>query len=83
MFSLGRYEGDIYHLTEWQILVHVIQGRDFPGAELNPYVCIQIDDQKRYTGVQKSSNSPFFGEVISFSSFYFSEEIRFLTYFLT
>jgi len=64
--SLGRYEGDIYHLTEWQILVHVIQGRDFPGSELNPYVCIQIDDQKRYTGVQKSSNSPFFGEFFTF-----------------
>ena len=44
-------------------MVHVIQGRDFPGSELNPYVCVQIDDQQRYTGVQKSSNSPFFGEV--------------------
>ncbi len=61
--SLGRYEGDIYQIQEWQIMVHVIQGRDFSGLEINPYVCIQIDDQKRYTGVQRSTNSPFFGEV--------------------
>jgi hypothetical protein len=50
-------------MTEWQVMVHVIQGRDLPDAEINPYVCIQIDEPKRSTGVQKSSNSPFFGEV--------------------
>ena len=50
-------------MIDWQVMVHVIQGRDLPGAELNPYVCIQLAEQKRYTGVQKSSNSPFFGEV--------------------
>ena len=64
---MGRYEGDIYQIQEWQIMVHVVQGRDFAGLEINPYVCIQIDDQKRYTGVQKSTNSPFFGEVKSIS----------------
>lgn len=62
-FSLGRYEGDPYEINEWQIMVHVIQGREFPGLELNPYVCIQIDDQKRYTNIHQSSNSPYFGEV--------------------
>ena len=61
--SLGRYEGDPYEINEWQIMVHVIQGRDFPGLELNPYICIQIDDQKRYTNIHQSSNSPYFGEV--------------------
>ena len=63
LFSLGRYEGDPYEINEWQIMVHVIQGRDFPGLELNPYICIQIDDQKRYTNIHQSSNSPYFGEV--------------------
>lgn len=63
LFSLGRYEGDPYEINEWQIMVHVIQGREFPGLELNPYVCIQIDDQKRYTNIHQSSNSPYFGEV--------------------
>ncbi|UJR24822.1 hypothetical protein I4U23_006197 [Adineta vaga] len=51
--SLGRYEGDIYQMTDWQIMVHIIQGRDFAGLDLNPYICVQIDDQKRYTGVHK------------------------------
>ena len=62
-FSLGRYEGNPYELTEWQIVVHVIQARDLPGLELNPYVSVQIDQQKRYTNIQKSSNSPYYGEV--------------------
>ena len=62
-FSLGRYDGDVYQMTDWQIMVHVIQGRDFTGLDINPYVCVQIDDQKRYTGVHRCSNSPFFGEV--------------------
>lgn len=62
-FSLGRYEGNPYDLTKWQIMIHVIQGRDFPGLELNPYVSITIGDQKRYTIVHRSANSPYFGEV--------------------
>ncbi|CAF1235979.1 unnamed protein product [Adineta ricciae] len=64
--SLGRYEGDPYEINEWQIMVHVIQGREFPGLELNPYVCVQIDDQKRYTNIHQSSNSPYFGEFFTF-----------------
>jgi hypothetical protein len=50
-------------MTDWQIMVHIIQGRDLPGLELNAYVSVQIDQQKRYTTIHKSSNSPYFGEV--------------------
>lgn len=60
---MGRYEGNAYELTEWQVMVHIIQGRDLPGLELNPYVIVQIGDQKQRTHVQKSSNSPYFGQV--------------------
>jgi len=60
---LGRYEGNAYELTEWQIMIHIIQGREFPGLELNPYIIVQIGDQKRRTNTHKSSNSPYFGEV--------------------
>ena len=52
-------------MTEWQIMVHLIQARDLPGSDINPYICVQIADEKRYTGVQKCSNTPFFGEVNS------------------
>ena len=47
-------------MTEWQVIVHNIPRRDLPSAEINPNVCIQIDEQKRSTVVQKSSKSPFF-----------------------
>jgi hypothetical protein len=62
-FSLGRYQGNEYEMNEWQIMVHVIQARSLPGIDINPYVCVQIDDQKRYTGIHKCANSPYFGEV--------------------
>ena len=65
-FSLGRYEDDIYRIKDWQIMVHVIQGRDFLGEDLNSYVCIEIGNQTRYTVVQRSTNAPFFGEVYQF-----------------
>ncbi|CAF3717062.1 unnamed protein product [Rotaria sordida] len=64
--SLGRYEGDEYQMTEWQIMVNIIQGRDFTGLDINPYVCVQIGDQKRYTIVHKCTTSPFFGEFFTF-----------------
>ncbi|CAF4328073.1 unnamed protein product, partial [Rotaria sp. Silwood2] len=64
--SLGRYVGDMYEMTEWQVMVHVIQGRDFSGLNINPYVSVQIDNQKRYTNIQKSCNSPYFGEFFTF-----------------
>ncbi len=60
---MGRYEGDIYRMQEWQIMVHVLQGRNFAGLDINPYVCVQIDNEKRFTGVHRCTNSPFFGEV--------------------
>jgi hypothetical protein len=64
---LGRYDGDVYQMHEWQIMVHVIQGREFAGLDINPYVCVQIDNQKKFTGIHKSTNSPFFGEVNLFN----------------
>ncbi|CAF3824596.1 unnamed protein product [Rotaria sordida] len=64
--SLGRYVGDVYEMTEWQLMVHIIQARDLPGLNISPYVSVQIDNQKRYTSVQKSCNSPYFGEFFTF-----------------
>ncbi|CAF3351971.1 unnamed protein product [Rotaria sp. Silwood1] len=64
--SLGRYEGDEYQMTQWQVMVNIIQGRDFAGIDINPYVCVQIGDQKRYTGIHKCNNSPYFGEFFTF-----------------
>ncbi|CAF2056570.1 unnamed protein product [Rotaria magnacalcarata] len=61
--SLGRYDGDAYQMIQWQIMVNIIQGRNFAGVDINPYVCVQIGYQKRYTGVHKCTNSPFFGDV--------------------
>ncbi|CAF1400273.1 unnamed protein product [Rotaria magnacalcarata] len=64
--SLGRFIGDPYEINEWQVVVHVIQARDLPGLNINPYIIVHIGDQKKQTSVHKSSNSPYFGEFFSF-----------------
>ncbi|CAF5099813.1 unnamed protein product, partial [Rotaria magnacalcarata] len=64
--SLGRYTGDPYEMTEWQVMVHIVQARDLPGLNINPYVVVQIDNQKYQTSTQKSSSSPYFGEFFTF-----------------
>lgn len=61
--SLGRYTGDLYELTEWQVMVHIVQARDLVGLAINPYVIVQIADQKQKTTTIKSSNSPYFDQV--------------------
>lgn len=63
---MGRYEGNPYELTDWQIMVNIIQGRDFAGLDINPYVTVSIGNQKYKTNVHKASNSPYYGEVNSF-----------------
>ncbi|CAF1313663.1 unnamed protein product [Adineta steineri] len=64
--SLGRYEGDPYEINEWQIMIHIIQARELPGLDLNPYICIEIDEEKKYSNRHQSSNSPYFGEFFTF-----------------
>lgn len=61
--SLSRYEGNRHQIKDWQILLHVIRAEHLPGLEVNPFVKIEIGDQTRSTATQKSTNSPYFGEV--------------------
>jgi len=46
-----------------QISVTVIEARQLAGVNMDPVVCVQIGDQKKYTSVKESTNCPYYNEV--------------------
>lgn len=48
---------------DFQVCVTIIEARQLPGLNMDPVVCIQIGDQKKYTSVKESTNCPYFNEV--------------------
>lgn len=50
---------------DFQVCVTIIEARQLPGLNMDPVVCIQIGDQKKYTSVKESTNCPYYNEVRS------------------
>lgn len=48
---------------DFQICVTIIEARQLPGLNMDPVVCIQVGDQKKYTSVKESTNCPYYNEV--------------------
>ncbi|XP_037920162.1 otoferlin-like isoform X1 [Hermetia illucens] len=51
---------------DFQVCVTIIEARQLPGLNMDPVVCIQIGDQKKYTSVKESTNCPYFNEYFVF-----------------
>lgn len=62
--SLGR-QNDHLKSQDFQVAVTIIEARQLPGLNMDPVVCIQIGDQKKYTSVKESTNCPYYNEVIN------------------
>lgn len=62
--SLGR-RNDHLKSQDFQVAVTIIEARQLPGLNMDPVVCIQIGDQKKYTSVKESTNCPYYNEVIN------------------
>jgi len=45
------------------VSVTVIEARQLAGVNMDPVVCVQVGDQKRYTSVKESTNCPYYNEV--------------------
>lgn len=41
----------------------VIEARQLAGVNMDPVVCVQVGDQKKYTSVKESTNCPYYNEV--------------------
>jgi len=51
-----------------QVSVTVIEARQLAGVNMDPVVCVQVGDQKRYTSVKESTNCPYYNEVFNIYS---------------
>lgn len=60
--SLSR-KNDHLKSQDFQVCVTIIEARQLPGLNMDPVVCIQIGDQKKYTSVKESTNCPYYNEV--------------------
>jgi hypothetical protein len=48
---------------DFQLCLTVIEARQLAGLNMDPVVCIQVGDQKKYTSVKESTNCPYYNEV--------------------
>ena len=46
-----------------QVCVTIIEARQLAGLNMDPVVCVQVGDQKKYTSVKESTNCPYYNEV--------------------
>ena len=49
---------------DFQICITIIEARQLAGLNMDPVVCVQVGDQKKYTSVKESTNCPYYNEVI-------------------
>lgn len=49
--------------ADFQICITVIEARQLAGLNMDPVVCVQIGDQRKFTSVKESTNSPYYNEV--------------------
>ena len=48
---------------DYQVCVTVIEARQLAGLNMDPVVCVQVGEQKKYTSVKESTNCPYYNEV--------------------
>lgn len=48
---------------DYQVCITIIEARQLAGLNMDPVVCVQIGDQRKYTSVKESTNCPYYNEV--------------------
>ena len=44
----------------------MIEARQLVGLNMDPVVCVEIGDDKKYTSMKESTNCPYYNEVSEF-----------------
>ena len=55
----------MYRATLTQVCITVIEARHLAGINMDPVVCVQVGECKKYTSVKESTNCPYYNEVSS------------------
>ncbi|XP_003703242.1 otoferlin isoform X3 [Megachile rotundata] len=51
---------------DYQVCITIIEARQLAGLNMDPVVCVQIGDQRKYTSVKESTNCPYYNEYFVF-----------------
>lgn len=46
-----------------QVSITVIEARQLVGLNMDPVVCVEVGDEKKYTSMKESTNCPYYNEV--------------------
>ncbi|XP_063373180.1 otoferlin-like [Cydia amplana] len=52
--------------ADFQVCVTVIEARQLAGLNMDPVVCVQVGDSRKYTSVKESTNCPYYNEYFVF-----------------
>ncbi|XP_016105676.1 otoferlin-like [Sinocyclocheilus grahami] len=52
--------------VDFQVSVTVIEARQLVGLNMDPVVCVEIGDDKKYTSMKESTNCPYYNEYFVF-----------------
>ncbi|KAL4121896.1 hypothetical protein QTP88_014316 [Uroleucon formosanum] len=48
---------------DFQVCVTIIEARQLAGLNMDPVVCVQVGEVKKYTSVKESTNCPYYNEL--------------------
>ncbi|RWS06883.1 otoferlin-like isoform X3, partial [Dinothrombium tinctorium] len=51
---------------DYQVCVTIIEARHLAGLNMDPVICVQVGDQKKFTSVKESTNCPYYNEYFVF-----------------
>uniref|UniRef100_A0A8C9S2Z7 Otoferlin n=1 Tax=Scleropages formosus TaxID=113540 RepID=A0A8C9S2Z7_SCLFO len=52
--------------VDYQISVTVIEARQLMGLNMDPVVCVEVGEEKKYTSMKESTNCPYYNEYFVF-----------------
>lgn len=66
LFSLVHFNHFDNLSVSHQISITVIEARQLIGLNMDPVVCVEVGDDKKYTSMKESTNCPYYNEVGAF-----------------
>eukprot|EP00062_Callorhinchus_milii_P015036 gi/632964862/ref/XP_007898605.1/ PREDICTED: otoferlin isoform X2 [Callorhinchus milii] len=51
---------------DYQVSITIIEGRQLVGLNMDPVVCVEIGEEKKYTSMKESTNCPYYNEYFVF-----------------
>nr|CAD7590206.1 unnamed protein product [Timema genevievae] len=62
--SLPSVTNSALKAQDFQLCLTVIEARQLAGLNMDPVVCVQVGEQRKYTSVKESTNCPYYNEVL-------------------